>query len=262
MDHIPRTQQYVVGGVAFLIERTQRQAVLVAIPGEGHIGPVGELCQTARGVDGIQQTQGDIGNRIRAGLLHFTGDIDFLATEGSDGHIYLRVFDVLGDAFGNQVTNLGDAQTFNFDLAHVGIKDGAVIVDPVTGFRGTTHGAGRNRKLRVIPDGNLQHITQADLVIVILRLLKKDRRRLDCRLLGGLKDAGVDGVYFHNIRQRFGFFIAFVFLEKPAGGSGDMGTGYDCAAGKPRQQGGEHQLAPVCFHCCLHVSLLPVSFTN
>ena len=107
-----------------------------------------------------------VGHGVGARFHDRPGDVDSLAAEARYHHVDLGVFNIFGQPVCNEITNFSDLQAFDLDLANVGIKDASVVMNPVAGFFCATHGARRNGQLGMIPDGNLQHITDADDVVV------------------------------------------------------------------------------------------------
>ena len=82
----------------------------------------------------------------------------------------------------------------------------------------------------MIPHRNLQHITKPDHVIVIFRFFEQYRGWLGFALGLGFQHIGGNGMHLHHIRQGFGLFRTFVFIEKPARRGGNVGARHNRAA--------------------------------
>ena len=181
--------------------------------------------------DSIDQSGRHIGDRIQARLIDFSSDIDPLVPERRYGNIHLGLFDITGQAIRDHVTDLSDFETFHVDDAHIGVKDGAVVVDPVTGFFRATQRACRDGQLRVVPDSDLQHITGANLIIVlIVRKVNFIRHAFVDRMYTlPLENGRADSMNFHHIRKRLAF-RNFVFVQKPARGRRVVSAGHHSTA--------------------------------
>ncbi|WP_432765354.1 hypothetical protein [Halomonas aquatica] len=107
----------------------------------------------------------------RDGLIHFAGHLDLLRIEGGEFHLDLRLGDEGVEALRDLFTHLRDGASDHLYAPDEGIKDGAVLMDGITGLLGTSLAARRDCQLRVVIDNDAQYIPLADAIVIAFDLV-------------------------------------------------------------------------------------------
>ncbi|VAU68652.1 Uncharacterised protein [Klebsiella pneumoniae] len=150
---------------------------VLAVVGQHHMAPVRLRCQAASRIDRIHYRQRNVGDGLLARLSHFARHVGFLRAECRDADIHLRALNHRIQPGGDLIAHLGQRFADDADFADIGVEDRAIGIHPVARIAGAavlTCGGGQ---LRVVPDGNHQHVADADAILVVLKLAIQFRIR-------------------------------------------------------------------------------------
>src|SRR5690606_35176787 len=159
---------------------------------------------------------------------------DPLTGIGQDRHVHLRLMDHSCQLAGKLVSQLGRSEPSCLDLPYIWVEQRSVALDQATREIDLLLWTRRDRQLRMVPDGDVEHITRSNAVRIGV-VIQQDAR--------DLLRTGAAGMFLRNEARGNRHEIQLVIAGCPDLAWSWLGTGQMLAGGPDTtgKEKGRHQ---------------------